>query len=94
MFCFVETDTKEQKKYEQRIQTFVDNTVNDLHHEIKFEYIFEMFETFLFFFKQKYILFLEVYNFKISKNLILGIFFAVAGTKKQLCIECCTGKTY
>ena len=52
----------------------MDNTVNDLHHEIKFEYIFEMFETFLFFFKQKYILFLEVYNFKISKNLILGIF--------------------
>ena len=52
----------------------MDNTVNDLDHEIKFEYIFEMFETFLFFFKQKYISFLEVYNFKIPKNLILGIF--------------------
>ena len=33
--------------------------------------IFEMFETLLFFFKQKYILFLF---FKIAKNLILGIF--------------------
>ena len=25
------------KKYEKRIQTFVDNTVNDLRYEIKFE---------------------------------------------------------
>ena len=30
MFHFLETDTVEQKKYEKRIQTSVDNTVNDL----------------------------------------------------------------
>ena len=36
--CFLETD-KRTKKYEKRIQTFVDNTVNDLHYEIKFENI-------------------------------------------------------
>ena len=39
MFCFLETDIKEQTKYEQRIQTSVDNTVNDLRYEIKFENI-------------------------------------------------------
>ena len=37
MFHFSETDTKEQKKYEMRTETSVDNTVNDLHYEIKFE---------------------------------------------------------
>ena len=37
MFRFLETDVREQKKYEKRIQTYVDNTVNDLHYEIKFE---------------------------------------------------------
>ena len=36
MFCFLETDIREQKKYEKRIQTSVDNTVNDLRYEIKF----------------------------------------------------------
>ena len=59
MFCFLETDTKEQKKYEKKIQTSVNNTVNDLPYEIM--KIFEMFETLLSFFKQKYILFLETY---------------------------------
>ena len=39
MFCFLETDIREQKKYEKRIQTSVDNTVNDLRYEIKFENI-------------------------------------------------------
>ena len=39
MFCFLETDIREQKKYEKRIQTSVDNTVNDLRYEIKLEYI-------------------------------------------------------
>ena len=39
MFCFLETDIREQTKYEQRIQTSVDNTVNDLRYEIKFENI-------------------------------------------------------
>ena len=37
MFCFLETDIREQKKYEKRIQTSVDNTVNDLRYEITFE---------------------------------------------------------
>ena len=37
MFHFLETDIREQKKYEMRTQTSVDNTVNDLHYEIKFE---------------------------------------------------------
>ena len=38
MFRFLETDKREQNKYEKRIQTFVDNTVNDLNYdEIKFE---------------------------------------------------------
>ena len=37
MFCFLETNIREQKKYEKRIQTSVDNTVNDLRYEIKFE---------------------------------------------------------
>ena len=37
MFGFLETDIREQKKYEMRTQTSVDNTVNDLRYEIKFE---------------------------------------------------------
>ena len=39
MFCFVETDTRERKKYENRILISVDNTVNDLRYEIMFENI-------------------------------------------------------
>ena len=37
MFHFLETDIREQKKYEMRTQTSVDNIVNDLRYEIKFE---------------------------------------------------------
>ena len=37
MFRFLKTDIKEQKKYENRTQTSVDNTVNDLCYEIKVE---------------------------------------------------------
>ena len=38
MFLLLETDVREQKKYEKRIQTFAyNNTVNDLPYEIKFE---------------------------------------------------------
>ena len=33
-----ETDIREQKKYEKRIQTCVDNVANGLRYEIKFEY--------------------------------------------------------
>ena len=36
MFLFLETDVREQKKYEMRTQTSVVNTVNDLHYDIKF----------------------------------------------------------
>ena len=32
VFCFLETDIKEQQKYEKRKQTSVDNKVNNLHH--------------------------------------------------------------
>ena len=37
MFHFIETAIKEQKKYEMRTQTPVDNTVNNLCYEIKSE---------------------------------------------------------
>ena len=37
MFHFVETDIREQKNHEMRTLTSVDNTVNDLGHEMKFE---------------------------------------------------------
>ena len=37
MFGFLQTYVREQLKYEKRIQTSVDNKVNDLHYEIKFE---------------------------------------------------------
>ena len=98
MFRFLETDIREQKRYEKRIQTSVDNTVNDLHYEIKFENCVKdknnlFIKRKLFFFKQKYILFLQTYFCKIPKNLI-----AEADTKKQICLskslECCTGKTH
>ena len=56
MLCFLETDIREQKKYEKRIKTSVDNTVNNLRYEIKFEIK-------LFFFKQKYISCFETYEF-------------------------------
>ena len=39
MFCFLETNIREQRKYEERIETSVDNTANDLRYEIKFENI-------------------------------------------------------
>ena len=39
MFFFLELNIREQKKYEKRMQTSVDNTVNDLRYEIKFENI-------------------------------------------------------
>ena len=37
MSHFLEIDLREQQNYEKRIQTSVDNKVNDLRHEIKFE---------------------------------------------------------
>ena len=35
VFCFLETDIREPQKHEKRIQTSVDNIVNDLRYEIK-----------------------------------------------------------
>ena len=72
MFQFLVTDIREQKKYEMRTEASVDNTVNDLRYEIKFENCvkdinnFFWSETLLFFLEQKYILFLETYFFKDS----------------------------
>ena len=37
MSQFLETDIREQQKYEKRREISMDNTVNDLCHEIKFE---------------------------------------------------------
>ena len=37
MFRFLETDIREQQKYEKRIQTSLDNSVNNMCHEIKFD---------------------------------------------------------
>ena len=37
MFAFLVTDIRERQKYKKRIQTSVDNIVNDLRYEIKFE---------------------------------------------------------
>ena len=70
MFQFLATDIREQKKYEMRTEISVDNTVNDLRYEIKFENCvkdknnFFWSETLLFFLEQKNILFLETYFFK------------------------------
>ena len=60
MFRFLQTDLRKQKKYEEKIQTSLDNTVNDLRNEIKFEnrvkhknIYFLLSEILLFFLKQK-----------------------------------------
>ena len=37
MFHFLETDRREQQKYEKRTQKYVDNTLNDKRHKNKFE---------------------------------------------------------
>ena len=81
LFHFLVIDTREQKKYEMRTQASVDNTVNDLHYEIKFENCikdknnFLVRETLLFLLEQKFILFLETYFLKIPQNLITSAFF-------------------
>ena len=37
MSHFLETDIRQQQKYAKRLQKYVDNTVNGLRHEVKFE---------------------------------------------------------
>ena len=82
MFRFLETDIREQKKYEKRIQTSVDNTVNDLRYEIKFENCVKdknnFFITHCFSFLNKNIFYSWRHNFL----RFLEIFFSEAGTKK------------
>ena len=75
MFHFLETDIREQKKYEMRTQTSVDNTVNDLRYEIKFENCVKDKNNFfikriIVFLSWTKILFSETYSFEIPKNLI------------------------
>ena len=60
MFRFLQTDLRKQKKYEEKIQTSLDNTVNDSRNGIKFEnrvkhknIYFLLSEILLFFLKQK-----------------------------------------
>ena len=60
--------------YEKRIQTSVDNKVNDLRYEIKFENIRNV-RNIAFRFSTKIYFILGDVFFKIPKNLILGIFF-------------------
>ena len=63
------------------MQASMDNTVNDLRYEVKFEnrvkdkINFFIKQNILFFFKQKYILILETYFFKIPKSLIASASF-------------------
>ena len=77
MFPFLETDTREPKKYKMKTQVSVDNTVNDLRYEIcvkdKNNFFIKRSIAFLSFFIA--LLFLETYLFKILKNLITSAFF-------------------
>ena len=73
---------RQQRKYEMRTQTSMNNTVNDLHYEIKFENSVKDKNNFFirrniafFFLEQKYILFSETYFFKIPKNIITSALF-------------------
>ena len=63
----------------------MDNTVNDLRYENKFENCVKgKNETLLIFFKQKYISLFGTYSLKIPKNLIASaFFFAEADTQKR-----------
>ena len=68
MFHFLETDIREQKKHEVRTQASVNNTVNDLCYEIKFQNCVKDKNNFfikrnILFLEQKYILFLETHFF-------------------------------
>ena len=59
----------------------MDNTVTDFRYEIAFENYekgknnFLLNEALLFFFNQKYILFLEIYVFRMAENLMVSTFF-------------------
>ena len=75
MFRFLQTDIREQKKYEKGIKTSVDNTLNDLRYEIKFENCVKDKNNFFIkwniaFLSWTKILFLETHFLKIPKDLI------------------------
>ena len=96
MFLFLETDIREQKKYERQIQTPVDNKVNNLHYKINFEnwmkdkkYFFIKQNTALFFQIKKYFILGHIF-FEILKNLIASAFVFYWGRYllKELAITC------
>ena len=70
MFHFLETDIKERQKYEKIIQTCLDNTVNNLPYEIKFENRAAKNKN-KNFFKRKIFLFLKKKYFSILGNVFL-----------------------
>ena len=75
MFGFLETDIRQGQKYKKGIQLSVDNTVN-VENCVKGKNNFLLRETFLFFLKQKYILFLAACFYKVLiKHLITSAFF-------------------
>ena len=73
MFHFLETDIREQKKYEM-----ICVIKSSLKIAWKTKITFLLSQPLLFFLGQKYILFLETYFFKVPKNLITE-----ADTKKH-----------
>ena len=60
MFCFLETDVREQKARKQEMICIMKSSLKIAQ---KPKITFLLSETLLFFFKQKYILFLETYFF-------------------------------
>ena len=83
MFRFLETDIREQKSYERRIQTSADNTVNDPRYEIQFEncvkdksnLFIKRNIAFLFLDKNMFYVRRQDVFFKIPKNLIASTSF-------------------
>ena len=74
MFFFLKTDIRGQKNYEKRMHTSVDNTANGLRYEIMFQNRVNKKNNLLSFLKQKYILFMETYFFKIPRYLVAPAF--------------------
>ena len=92
MFRFLETDIREQKNVWKENTSICAqyskwsalwNQVWKLFERQKIIFLFS--ETLFFFFKQKCILFLETYFFKIPKNLITSAFFFSFSDTKETC---------
>ena len=87
MFLFLKTDIRGQKNYEKRMHTSVDNTANGLRYEIMFQNRVNKKNNLLSFWKQKYILFMEKYFFKIPRYLVapaFSFFFFWGGGGRQI----------